>query len=64
MGAKAPIFTRSLRSFRSFRWGGHADHSAGGSLRSFSWGIIQITLIQLGESLILDSGPKAFSSQN
>ena len=30
MGAKAPIFTRSLRSFRSFSWGDHSDHSAGG----------------------------------
>ena len=30
MGAKGPIFTRSIRSFRSFRWGGHSDHSAGG----------------------------------
>ena len=30
MGAKAPIFTRSLCSFRSFSWGDHSDHSAGG----------------------------------
>ena len=30
MGAKAPIFTRSLWSFRSFSWGDHSDHSAGG----------------------------------
>ena len=29
MGAKAPIFTRSLWSFRSFCWGDHSDHSAG-----------------------------------
>ena len=28
MGAKAPIFTRSLWSFRSFSWGDHSDHSA------------------------------------
>ena len=30
MGAKAPIFTRSLRSFRSFSWGDQSDDSAGG----------------------------------
>ena len=29
MGAKAPIFTRSLWSFRSFCWGDHSDHSGG-----------------------------------
>ena len=61
MGAKAPIFTRSLHSFRSFRWGITQITQLGGSLRSFSWGIIQI--IQLGGLLISDSGAKAFSSQ-
>ena len=29
MGAKAPIFTRSLWLFRPFRRGDHSDHSAG-----------------------------------
>ena len=52
MGAKAPIFTRSFRSFRSLSWGITQITQLGGSLRSFSWGIIQI--IQLGVSLILN----------
>ena len=30
MGVKAPIFTRSLRSFRSLSWGDHSDHPAEG----------------------------------
>ena len=38
MRAKAPIFTRSLWSFRSFSWGDHSDHSAG----AFAQIIIQL----------------------
>ncbi len=41
MGAKAPIFTRSLRSLRSLSWGDHSDHSgAEVFISDLSWGEI------------------------
>ena len=70
MGAKDPIFTRSLWPFRSFRWGGslrslswgaHSDHSAGGSFRSFSWGCHSYQTLELKPSALR---AKAFSPQN
>ena len=61
MGAKAPIFTRSLWPFRSLSWGAHSDHSAGGSFRSFSWGGYSYQTLELKPSALR---AKAFSPQN
>ena len=51
MGAKAPIFTRSLRSFRSLSWGDHS--SAEAFIADLSW----------GELSTLSCQPSALSSE-
>ena len=70
MGAKAPIFTRSLRSFRSFSWGDHSDHSAGGQITQLEdhsdHSAEGITHIEYKTPVLKPAGlsAKAFSPQN
>ena len=65
MGAKAPIFTRSLWPFRSFGWGITRITQLEGSLRSYAQVFISDLLREVVSLplLTLSFHPSAFNSQ-